>query len=336
LSAPVIAIDAMGGDFGPRCIVPASISFLASHPTATLILVGDPDTIQHHVANHRFDDTRLRIHAASQAVGMSEKPSYALRNKPDSSIKVALELVACSKADICVSAGNTGALMAFSRQILSMFPYVERPAMYTQLPLLKGQCFLLDLGANLDCSALNLYQFACLGAAIAEAKGVKKPRIGLLNVGVEQGKGNSIVQQASVFLNKAKRLNYVGFIEGDAVFRHQADVVVCDGFAGNVLLKGSEGLASMLIERLNNAPMLLKCLAAPLLHRFKQDMTPARHNGASFLGLEGLVIKSHGGADELGFQYAIGQAVQAVKAQLGTSIRENFLALYEDAVVKCD
>ncbi|AYN95128.1 phosphate acyltransferase PlsX [Pseudomonas sp. LTJR-52] len=336
MSSPVIAIDAMGGDFGPRCIVPACISFLASHPAVTLILVGDPDVIQGHVGQSSFDDSRLRIHVATQAVDMAEKPSYALRNKPDSSMKVALGLVASGEADACVSAGNTGALMAFARQTLDTLPWIERPAIYTHLPVMGRQCVLVDLGANLDCSALNLYQFACLGAAAAKAKGIHKPRVALLNVGVEPTKGNSVVQQASILLEKCRRLNYIGFIEANALFRSEADVVVCDGFAGNVLLKGSEGLVSMLFKQLEGAPVFLRLLAAPLLYRLRKDMMPARHNGAGFLGLRGLVIKSHGSADEFGFQRAIEQAVQAVELRLDALIKANFLDLYEDSVPKCD
>jgi glycerol-3-phosphate acyltransferase PlsX len=326
----------MGGDFGPRCIVPACISFLASHPAITLTLVGDPDVILRYIGRHSFDDSRLRIYAATQAVDMAEKPSHALRYKPDSSMRVALELVANGGADACVSAGNTGALMAFARQALGMLPSIERPAIYTQLPIMGRHCVLVDLGANLDCSALNLYQFACLGAAAAKADGVSEPRVALLNVGTEQTKGNSVVQQASALLKKSSHLNYIGFIEANGVFRCEADVVVCDGFAGNVLLKGSEGLVSMLFKHLDEAPILFKLLAAPLLHRLKKDITPARYNGAGFLGLGGLVIKSHGGADEFGFQHAIQQAVYAVELRLNDVIKANFLDLYEDSVPKCD
>lgn len=324
MSAPVIAIDAMGGDFGPRCIVPACLQSLAEFPSLQLILVGQSDLLEDLIASSpiRADRSRLRVQHAAEVVAMDERPSQALRNKVDSSMRVALELVRKGEAQACVSAGNTGALMALSRYLLKTLPGIDRPAMVTAIPTRTGHCHLLDLGANVDCSAEHLYQFAVMGMVAAEALGVVRPRVALLNVGTEPIKGNQQVKLAASLLQQADGLNYVGFVEGDGLYRGEADVVVCDGFVGNILLKASEGLAGMIADRLEQRlgrgllARLGGLLAMPGLRGLQEELSPARHNGASFLGLQGIVVKSHGGADEEAFRSAIGRAYREIREDL--------------------
>lgn len=313
----------MGGDFGPHCIVPASLACLAEIPSLHLVLVGQESLLEELIARHSgVDRARLRIEHAAEVIGMAERPSQALRGKPDSSMRVALELLRDGKAQACVSAGNTGALMALSRYVLKTLPGIERPAMVTAIPTARGHCHLLDLGANVDCSAEHLYQFALMGVVAAEALGVERPRVALLNVGTEDVKGNQQVKLAASLLQQAQGLNYIGFIEGDGLYRGDADVVVCDGFVGNILLKSSEGLAAMIaarIEALFRASLrarLLGLLALPLLRRLQRELGPVQRNGASFLGLQGIVVKSHGAAAPEAFQSAIRLALAEVRENL--------------------
>lgn len=323
MSVSVIAIDAMGGDFGPRCIVPASIACLAEFPSLHLVLVGQAPVLEDLIARESgVDRRRLSVEHAAEVVAMDERPSQALRSKPDSSMRVALDLVRAGRAHACVSAGNTGALMALSRYVLKTLPGIDRPAMVTAIPTARGHCHLLDLGANVDCSAEHLYQFAVMGSVAAEALGLRSPRVALLNVGTEDIKGNQQVKLAASLLQQANGLNYIGYIEGDALYRGEADVVVCDGFVGNILLKSSEGLVAMIAARIESlfteslGSRLVGALALPLLSRLKGDLAPSRHNGASFLGLQGIVVKSHGSAGADGFQSAIRRAVIEVRENL--------------------
>ncbi|MET1080112.1 MAG: phosphate acyltransferase PlsX [Pseudomonas sp.] len=323
MSAPVIAIDAMGGDFGPRFIVEASLACLAEFPSLHLALVGQPSILEDLLAGQPgVDRSRLQLVPASEVIGMDERPSQALRAKPDSSMRVALEMLRSGRAQACVSAGNTGALMALSRYMLKTLPGIDRPAMITAIPTARGHCQLLDLGANVDCSAEHLYQFAVMGSVAAEALGVVRPRVALLNVGTEPIKGNQQVKLAASLLQQAVGLNFIGFIEGDGLYRGDADVVVCDGFVGNILLKSSEGLASMIATRLellfrqNLLARLVGLLALPLLRRLRADLAPARRNGASFLGLQGIVVKSHGATGSEGFQSAIRCALREIQEDL--------------------
>ncbi|OEC46088.1 phosphate acyltransferase [Pseudomonas sp. 1D4] len=313
----------MGGDFGPRCIVPASIACLAEFPSLHLVLVGQAPVLEDLIAcESGVDRRRLSVEHAAEVVAMDERPSQALRGKPDSSMRVALDLVRAGRAHACVSAGNTGALMALSRYVLKTLPGIDRPAMVTAIPTARGHCHLLDLGANVDCSAEHLYQFAVMGSVAAEALGLRSPRVALLNVGTEDIKGNQQVKLAASLLQQANGLNYIGYIEGDALYRGEADVVVCDGFVGNILLKSSEGLVAMIAARIeslfteNLGSRLVGALALPLLSRLKGDLAPSRHNGASFLGLQGIVVKSHGSAGADGFQSAIRRAVIEVRENL--------------------
>ena len=328
----------MGGDFGPRNIVQASIACLIATPSLHLALVGQASLIEELIASHRgVDRSRLRVVNSSEVIAMDERPSQALRGKPESSMRVALELVASGQASACVSAGNTGALMALSRHVLKTLPGIDRPAMIAAIPTRTGHCQLLDLGANVDCSAEALYQFAVMGSVLAQILGVANPRVALLNVGTEDIKGNQQVKLAASLLQAATELNYIGYVEGDGVYRGEADVVVCDGFVGNVLLKSSEGLATMIAARIDslfNRNLLSRAigaLALPLLKRLQTDLAPARHNGASLLGLRGVVVKSHGSASVSGFQSAIYRAMteasenlpQRLNSQLETRFRDD-------------
>ena len=323
MSAPVIAIDAMGGDFGPHCIVPACLQSLAEFPSLHLVLVGQSSLLEELVAAApAVDRSRLRILHAADVIGMAERPSQALRAKADSSMRVALQLVRDGEAQACVSAGNTGALMALSRYVLKTLPGIDRPAMVTAIPTEVGHTHLLDLGANVDCSAEHLYQFAVMGMVLAETLGVERPRVALLNIGTEDVKGNQQVKLAASLLQQASGLNYAGFIEGDGLYRGEADVVVCDGFVGNILLKASEGLAGMIagrIQRLFSSSLLAQLaglVAMPLLRGLQAELSPARHNGASFLGLQGIVVKSHGSAGEEAFRSAIRRAHREIREDL--------------------
>jgi glycerol-3-phosphate acyltransferase PlsX len=342
LSAPVIAIDAMGGDFGPHCIVPASLSCLVENPSLHLALVGQSSLLEDIVAQQSgIDRSRLKIVDAPEMIGMDERPAQALRGKPRSSMRVALEQVRDGHAQACVSAGNTGALMALARQILKTLPGIDRPAMVTALPTRGESCLLLDLGANVDCSAEQLYQFAVMGAVAAESLGRHQPRVALLNIGTEAIKGNQQVKQAAVLLQQAAGLDYGGLVEGDGLYRGEADVVVCDGFVGNVLLKSSEGLAGMLgakvesLVRRSLGARIVGAMALPLLRRLRAELNPAQYNGASFLGLQGVVIKSHGSAGADGFKAAIRRAAEDVEhdlpGQLGRRL-SHFLAEAHPAV----
>ena len=323
MSAPIIAIDAMGGDFGPHCIVRASIACLAEYPSLHLVLVGQAPLIEDLIARESgVDRARLQVEHAAEVIAMDERPAQALRGKPDSSMRVALELLRVGRVQACVSAGNTGALMALSRYLLKTLPGIDRPAMVTAIPTRSGYCHLLDLGANVDCSAEQLYQFAVMGAVAAEALGVARPRVALLNVGTEKVKGNQQVKLAASLLRQARGLNYIGFIEGDGLYRGEADVVVCDGFVGNILLKSSEGLAAMIAARIEAlfrsslGARLVGLLALPLLRRLRADLAPAQHNGASFLGLQGVVVKSHGAAGVEDFMSAIRRALREIEKNL--------------------
>ncbi|GFM87940.1 phosphate acyltransferase [Pseudomonas cichorii] len=338
MSAPIIAIDAMGGDFGPRNIVQASLACLTATPSLHLALVGQAPLLEELITRHPgVDRSRLHIVHASEVVTMDERPSQALRGKPDSSMRVALGLVADGQAQACVSAGNTGALMALSRFVLKTLPGIDRPAMIAAIPTRNGYCQLLDLGANVDCSAEALYQFAVMGAVTAEALGVVSPRVALLNVGTEDIKGNQQVKQAAALLQAAKGLNYIGFVEGDGLYRGEADVVVCDGFVGNVLLKSSEGLATMIAARMdelfrrNLMAKAVGVLAMPLLKRLQAELAPARHNGASLLGLQGIVVKSHGSASAQGFESAIQRALIEVRENLPQRLRGRLEVLLQSS-----
>lgn len=300
----------MGGDHGSTVVTAAALEFLRQSDKTALILVGKEETIIPHLEGADCAD-RLTVHHASQAVGMDEPPSSALRNKKDSSMRVALNLVKNGTADACVSAGNTGALMATARFVLKMLPWVDRPAIITAVPSLQGQTHILDLGANVDCTAEHLFQFAVMGSELVTAvSGIKAPKVGLLNIGEEEIKGNEQVKQAHERL-VGSTLNYIGYVEGDDIYLGGVDLVVADGFVGNIALKASEGIAKMVRHvlgssfRRNLLTRFSGLVAKPVLNHFRRTFDPRRYNGASLLGLKGIVIKSHGDADLLAFENAI-------------------------------
>ena len=315
-----IALDVMGGDHGPDVVLPAALRALAMRDNLDLLLVGDQDVIETKLlALGGKSGDRLQIQNASQCVDMDELPSHALRFKKDSSMRIAINMVKEGRAQSCVSAGNTGALMATARYVLKTLPGIDRPAICTSLPSKTGHTWVLDLGANIDSSSEHLFQFALMGSVLARAvDGNENPRVGLLNIGEEEIKGNETIKEAARLLSGSV-LNYIGFIEGDGIYSGKVDVVACDGFVGNIALKSSEGIAQIISyymkrEFTRNILTRLAGLAAlPVLKAFRKAIDPRRYNGASLLGLRGSVIKSHGGADVLAFTNAI--LVSAVVAE---------------------
>lgn len=325
-----IAIDAMGGDSGAVTVVNAAKLALEANPRLRLILVGDESAIVELLnACGLSQSERLSIHHASEVVRMDDPPSVAMRNKKDSSMRVAINLVKQGEAAACVSAGNTGALMAIARFVLKTLPGIDRPALCTTLPALNGHTHVLDLGANLDCTDEHLVQFAVMGATLAEAvDNVSRPRVGLLNIGAEEMKGNEAVKAAGKRLEKTA-LNYIGFVEGNEIYADSVDVVVCDGFVGNVALKTSEGLAGMISYYLKQEfkrtilGKLIGLMAMPILNAFKDRIDWRRYNGASLLGLKGIVIKSHGSADAKAFANAIEVAMIEVRKNVPHMIEDH-------------
>ena len=319
----------MGGDYGPSVIVPAAIKVLTEEPSIQLILVGDEQYLKEALDAHGTGPgSRLVIRHASQQVQMDDEVSLALRNKKDSSMRVAINLVKEGTAKACVSAGNTGALMATARFVLKTLPGIDRPAICTSVPSVMGHAHLLDLGANIDSTPTHLFQFGIMGSVLASAvDNNPSPRVGLLNVGEEEIKGNERVKEAGRLLSAAN-INYIGFVEGDSIYKGDADVVVCDGFVGNVALKASEGVAKMIIyfvkqEFKNNLLSRLAGLTSkPVLTRLGAKIDPRRYNGASLLGLRGIVIKSHGGADAFSFVNAIKQAMAECRKNVPSRISE--------------
>jgi glycerol-3-phosphate acyltransferase PlsX len=326
----VISLDAMGGDHGVTTVVPGALDAVARDPSIELILVGDEAVLAPLIAKAPADQrARLSIVHASQTVAMDESPADALRRKKDSSMRVAIDLVKAGRAQGCVSAGNTGALMATAKFVLKTLPGIDRPALISAIPSVGGHTHMLDLGANADCSSEQLYQFAVMGSVLASAVyGIDRPSIGLLNIGSEEIKGNDIIKHAAQLIQASGQLNYIGFVEGNDIFSDRVDVVVADGFAGNVALKTAEGLAKMVARFLkeefsrNLYTKLAAFVSLPVLKSAGKRLDPRRYNGASLLGLNGVVIKSHGGADAMAIGYAIRVAKLEVENQVPTRIAE--------------
>jgi len=320
----------MGGDHGPHVTVPAALDLQARLPDVAIVLVGMPQALERELeARGVAPGERLRVYAASQVVAMDEPPAQALRFKKDSSMRVAVNLVKSGEAHACVSAGNTGALMAISRFVLKTLDGIDRPAIATVLPNMKRtNTYVLDLGANVDCTAEHLLQFGIMGAMlVAAVEHKEKPLVGLLNIGVEDIKGNETVKRAGELL-RASGLNFYGNVEGDDIYKGTTDVVVCDGFVGNVLLKASEGVAMMIVGFLrqeftrNPWRMLAAWMAKPVRTALRSRMDPGKYNGASLLGLRGIVIKSHGSAD----LYAFGQALERAVDEVRNSVPQRIAA----------
>ncbi len=340
MSSYQVALDAMGGDHGPSVVVPAALNALVHFPDLELILVGDRKQIEPRLrraaANMR---ERLHIRHAAEVVAMDEPPSQALRNKKDSSMRVAINLVKEGQAAACVSAGNTGALMATGRYVLKTLSGIDRPAIIAALPSKQGHTQMLDLGANVDCTAEHLYEFAVMGSVVCEVvDGIDQPRIGLLNIGQEIIKGNEQVKQAGARLEQSD-LNYIGYVEGDDIYLGGVDVVVCDGFVGNVSLKTSEGVAKLVSGLMrsefkrNPLTKLAGLVAQPVMRGLRKRIDPRLYNGASLVGLRGVVIKSHGGTDRIGFENAIRIARLEAEANVPERISNNLKQLLNQRLV---
>jgi len=320
----------MGGDHGLKVVIPACVRAVQKNSKLSLMLVGDHDQVTYHLKKQGISrHSQFKIVHASEVVAMDELPSHALRNKKDSSMRVALNLVKEGEAQACVSAGNTGALMATARFVLKTLPGIDRPAIIAELPTHKGRTRVIDLGANVDSCAEHLFQFAVMGSALIQALDNKpSPRIAILNIGVEEIKGNDQVKRTAHILAECKLMTYVGYVEGDQLYSGDVDLIVCDGFVGNVALKASEGIANLMLAAIKESFMQntwSKCvglLAKPVLMHFKKRMDPARYNGACMLGLNGIVIKSHGGSSDIAFEFAVEQAVLQVNNNVVDLVRD--------------
>lgn len=331
-----IAIDAMGGDQGLRATVPGALHALKEHPELTLILVGLEDRIKKMLRRLKAEHhPRIIIQHASEVVEMDESPALALRNKKDSSMRVAINLVKEDKASACISSGNTGALMATSRFVLKTLSGIDRPAIIYGIPGLDPKTgeptlsHMLDLGANVDCTSDHLFEFAIMGSVRTTfVDHIARPRVALLNIGEEEMKGLEVIKETAKRLQECPEINYIGFIEGNDIFLNKADVIVCDGFIGNVSLKTMEGAVKLVASVVKDAfsssifAKLLALLAYPVLKRIKNKLDPRRYNGASLLGLKGIVIKSHGSADALAFATAISAALSEVQEDIPRRIHD--------------
>jgi len=339
----IIALDAMGGDFGPEVVLPAAVQVIKKHKNVAIILVGDEAVLKAQAEQSGIDlkgtlAGRIEIQHASQIVEMHDEPALAIRKKKDSSMRVAIDMVKDGRAQAAVSAGNTGALMGTAKFVLKTLPGIDRPAICTTIPSMTGHTHMLDLGANVDCSGENLCQFAIMGSVLAEAvDNIDRPRVGLLKIGSEAMKGNAMVKEADALLANAP-INYIGFVEGDDIYNGSTDIVVCDGFVGNVSLKTSEGVAKMISHFMKEEfskglyNKIAAMIAMPVLKAFKKRIDPRAYNGASMLGLNGIVIKSHGGTDAFGFTRAIEIAVLEVEKSVPQHIRSRMEPLLEKAV----
>lgn len=328
----------MGGDLGPHPILEAALQTASTQPCVQFTLVGDEASLKAYLATSLYSaavKSRIRIRHATEVVSMDDKPSVALRQKRDSSMWIALELVRSGEVQACVSAGNTGALMAMGRHLLKTYPGIDRPAICKPVPSSRGHCYLLDLGANINCTAEHLVQFAFMGSVLAAVSdGNPRPSVGLLNIGEENTKGIEQVRLAAQQLSQQNQINYTGFVEGDEIYTGHVDVVVCDGFVGNIALKVSEGAAKFLAENVKQVfadslyARFAGWIASPVVNRWRAKFDPVRHNGACFLGLQGTVVKSHGGADLRGFCHALQMAIEQVQLKLPEKISAGFAEMF--------
>lgn len=333
-----VALDAMGGDHGPSVVVPAAFRVLDQHPELNLVLVGDQGILEREIARHSpANAERVSLVHASQQVRMDELPSQALRNKKNSSMRLAIDLVKHGDAHACVSAGNTGALMATARFVLKTLPGIDRPAIIAALPSVTGHTHVLDLGANVESTPQQLFQFAVMGSVLVSAvDNIPRPTVGLLNIGEEEMKGNESVKQAAQLLASSD-IHYVGFVEGDDIFRGTANVIVCDGFVGNVALKSSEGVASMIGHfirqefRRSAWNRVIGLIVLPVLRSLRMRIDPREYNGASFVGLRGIVIKSHGSADVVAFARAISEALAEIRKNVPERISQHLESVLSQA-----
>lgn len=335
-----VSVDVMGGDHGLSVTIPACIAAVKKNPALHLLLVGDQATIQSDLLKHGLaDNPQLTVVHAPETVDMDELPSNALRKKKKSSMRIAINLVKEGQAEACVSAGNTGALMATARFVLKTLPGIDRPAIIAELPTKQNKTRVIDLGANVDSTAEQLFQFAVMGSALIKAVDHKdKPTVAALNVGVEEIKGNDQVKQTAQMLSDCDVMNYVGYVEGNDFYSGEVDLIVCDGFVGNVALKSSEGLYKLIYTvlqesfRKNIWTKLIGVLSRPILMQLKKRMDPARYNGATLIGLNGIVVKSHGGASETAFQFALEQAALQVENQVVDLVRKQISSFVAQGV----
>ena len=331
----------MGGDHGLKVVVPACVNAAKEHPYLHMLLVGDQVQIKAHLEEHSdVNANQFTIVHASEVVTMDELPSHAMRNKKDSSMRIAINAVKDGLADGCVSAGNTGALMATARYVLKTLPGIDRPAIIAELPTYRGRTRVVDLGANVDSCAEHIFQFAVMGSALIQAIDKnKRPSIGLLNIGVEEIKGNDQVKRTAHMLSECRLLNYIGYVEGDQFYTGDVDLVVCDGFVGNIALKASEGLANLILRLLKEyfetdfLSRLAGLVAMPILRKVKNKMDPSRYNGASLLGLNGIVVKSHGAANAKAFQFAINEAVLEVQHNVIDLVRNQIASFVNQGLI---
>lgn len=339
MTSLTLALDSMGGDFGPRITVPATLQALRLHSFLNVILVGDEALITPLFKNQPQSIlNRISVRHTTQTVAMSDQPVFALRHRKQSSMRLALDAVRDGEADACVSAGNTGALMAMSKVLLKTLPGIHRPALVSCVPTVnKTPVYLLDLGANVTCDAQGLFQFAVMGSVLSETVDhTQLPKVALLNVGIEELKGNEQVQAAAQLLQKTPQINYVGFIEGNDLYSGDVDVIVCDGFVGNITLKTSEGIARLLVQQLKKGltqgffVRLLAKLIAPRIRSVLNQMNPDHYNGATLLGLRAIVIKSHGSADEAAYLRAINLAVTEAQRRLPQMIEQRLESILLD------
>ena len=338
-----IALDAMGGDFGPEVVIPAAALVAKKFKKINIVLVGDESVLRACAKSNNINiNKHLEIQHASEVVEMHEDPASAMRKKKDSSMRVAINLVKEGRAQAVVSAGNTGALMATAKFVLKTVPGIDRPAICTTIPSYNGHTHMLDLGANVDSSAEHLFQFAVMGSVLAEAvDNTHQPKVGLLNIGSEDSKGNAQVKEANKLLQKGP-FNYIGYVEGNDIYSDDVDVVVCDGFVGNVSLKTMEGVAKMIARMMREEfkksifSKIAGLIAWPVLARFKNRADPRKYNGASMLGLNGIVIKSHGSADVVSYANAIKIAILEVEKSVPEHIRECMAPLLKQAAEESD
>ena len=328
-----IAVDAMGGDFGPSVTVPAVLSVLREVDELKFVLIGDQEQIHDCINQTNSSNTEnIKVHHASEVVGMHEPPAQALKRRKDSSMRVAVNLVKDGTVDACVSAGNTGALMAISHVVLRTFPGIRRPAIISQIPTLKGHVNFLDLGANVDCSPEELLQFGIMGSTFVKyMENIENPSVALLNIGVEHNKGTKVIKEAAELFQNSS-LNYQGYVEGDSIFDGDLNVIVCDGFTGNIALKASEGASKFIQYAIRTEfersflRKLVGLAAKPIMKSVKSRIDPRVYNGAALIGLQGTVIKSHGGADTLAFSYALRKAITEISQDVPSRINQQITA----------
>jgi len=327
-----IAVDAMSGDLGPRTAISAVLKWVSDSPGVCFILVGERDSLQALLPSS-YPPSAIEIHHAPYRVAMEDDPRTALRHGRESSMWQALDLVRTGRADACVSAGNTGALMAMGRYLLKTLPGISRPAICKSMPVSSGRTYMLDLGANIETRPEQLHQFALMGSVLANADEAVRPRVALLNVGVESGKGPALVQAADALLAGDPNIHYTGFIEGHDIYSGRVDVVVCDGFTGNIALKASEGVARLIRDKIQAGVKsrwwyrLALLPLRPLLRQWRRELDPSAYNGAIFLGLRRPVIKSHGGADDFAFSQALRVAIEQVEQRVTARIEASLKVL---------